>query len=93
MPLRIGNQPPSGILSEFDARNATSITMNGTAMASARAVGHCHSRRMTTKSEIESISIASVTAIPYAPARLLELLNPITSRITAISSAQLMNGM
>ena len=41
-----------------------SITTNGMATASANAVGHSQRRRITTNSEIESISIASVTAMP-----------------------------
>ena len=54
--------------------------------------GQCHSRRITTKIRIESISIAIVTAMPYAPARLSEFRNPMTSAMIAISSIQLMNG-
>ena len=63
-PIRSGNQPPSGILSAFDARNVRSISKSGMVMRIAIHTGQSHSRRMTTKIRIESISIARVTAMP-----------------------------
>ena len=47
--------------------------MRGAAIAIAAHVGQSQSWRMTTKIRIESISIASVTAMPYAPARLSDV--------------------
>ena len=43
----------------------------------------CHSLRMTKKMRIESIAIVAVTAMPYAPARLLEEPKPSTRPMTA----------
>jgi hypothetical protein len=91
-PMRSVNHPPSGILSEFDARNARSMARSGTAIASATGSGQFQSLRITTKISTESIIIASVTAIPYAPPRLSELLKPSTSSDTAIKSVQLTKG-
>ena len=62
-PITSGNQPPSSILSEFDARNARSIS--AAAWIASGPAGQFHRRRITTKMRIESISIASVTAMPY----------------------------
>ena len=92
IPIRIGNQPPSGIFKVFDARNIKSTNISGVAIETAIHVGQSHNWRMTTKMRIESINMASVTAMPYAPARLSEVRNPMTSTITAASSVQLMNG-
>ena len=63
-PMSRGNQPPAGTLSEFDARNDRSIRNSGTAMATATSRLQPQMRRMTTKISTESISIASVTAMP-----------------------------
>ena len=91
-PMTIGNQPPSGILSAFDARNAMSIVTSGITMTSAARRFQRHNLVMTKKISSESIAIASVTAMPYAAARLLELRKPATSSITAHSKVQLMKG-
>ena len=63
-PTASGNQPPSGILIEFDARKPRSMSVSGTAIASAIHRFQFHNRRITMKIKIESISIASVTAMP-----------------------------
>ena len=91
-PITSGNQPPSGILSALDDRNAKSISAIGSISATAAAIGQCQTRIMTKKISTESIIIAIVTAMPYAPASALELPNPTTSAITATNSVQLMNG-
>ena len=91
-PIRSGNQPPAGTLSILDARNDRSMRNSGTAMSTATSAFQPQMRRITTKISTESISIASVTAMPYAPPRLSELWKPTTSSTTAIRSDQLMNG-
>jgi hypothetical protein len=91
-PISSGNQPPSGILSEFEARNTTSTIRNGVATSAATSLGQCQSLRITTKIRMESISIAIMTAMPYALASASELWNPTTSAITAQKSDQLMKG-
>ena len=63
-PTSSGNHPPSGILSELDARNVRSIRRSGSVIAIDSHTGQSHSLRMTTKIRIESISIAVVTAMP-----------------------------
>ena len=68
------------------------MSVNGAAIAMASHVFQFQRRRMTTKIRIESISIASVTAMPYAPARCSDFLKATTSRTTATHSVQLMNG-
>ena len=79
-------------MSEFDARNVRSISNSGSVIAIDTHTGQSQMRRMTTKIRIESISIAIVTAMPYAPARLSDVRKPATSAMIASSSIQLMNG-
>jgi len=59
---------------------------------SATQSGHFHNLRTRTNARMVSIAIVPVTAIPYAPARLLEEPKPSTNPITAASRTQLIQG-
>ena len=54
---------------------------------------HCQISTATIVSSTLSSTIVPDTAMPYAEARLVELLNPMTSAITAANNTQLTAGM
>src|SRR5687768_11364935 len=83
MPTVIGNQPPSGTLTMFEAKNAESAMRNGMVRLSTALVRHFHRSFATTARRIVVISIVVVTDTPYAAARFVDLRNTSTRPIAA----------
>ena len=90
-PTSSGNQPPWGILGMFADRNARSTIRSGTTTTSAFGSGQPQRSTTTQKSSVV-MAIVAVTAMPYAPARLLEVWKPSTRPTQPIISSQLTSG-
>src|SRR6478609_7579740 len=81
-PTSSGNQPPSGTLGRFAPKKEPSTRKKTAAIGSAVQIFQRHTAMNSTAIKQVSISIAPVTAMPYALARLEELRKVSTSRIT-----------
>ena len=90
--ITIGNQPPSGILIAVDANSAISTIKNRQNNRPDDTRFHFHKPMATTANSTVSMSIAPVTARPYAAARFDVLRKAITTINTSTNNVQLIAG-
>ena len=87
-----GNQPPCGIFGTFAARNPASTAISGTITIAVFARDQFQFRRAITEIRIVVISMTLVTAMPYAPARSLDVRKARTRPTLPTINAQLTSG-
>src|SRR5260221_7387225 len=87
-PITSGTHPPCITFRRFAPQNERSIDMKNNVTIIATGRLQCHNLLMATYAKTVVITIVVVTAIPYAAARLLEVLKLSTNATVAINRVQ-----
>ncbi len=91
-PMPSGSQPPSSTFSRLAPKKPRSTVMNTPMISATSSLFQFHTFTITTQASTVVITMVAVTAIPYAAARLSELLNAITMHRMMNSSIQFTTG-